>query len=241
VKIVFIYTGRPRHPEIALPTHLWHLIAPAVGRGHEVWVFLHYIPEDVDAISHYMTRLPCNVRTWEEPDRILDEKEYASRMGEGARNLQGCLRQLWVLQRAFEQWRWIDGVKSGEGENDLIVRLRYDLEFTSSPMAIWGYPPAVHIPKFSNFGVTPIGGYNDSFAFGPRKLMGYYFCRYESLEAYWESGLPFHMETHLKWSLDRAQVPVARCGIRYNKVYADGSRGAPVFEKKWGDVVEAKL
>lgn len=223
MKIAVLYSGMARQSTVAMTTHLemfsaWGPIDFYALASHA----------DATIAKHYLWDFPGQLHVVEAGDPVMPERHHAHRLGEGARNVEGCLQQMYGQNLL---WHAVPDPHA----YDLIVRMRYDLEITRPVPLSDLHPHKLTLPKFSNFGVMPLGGYNDAFASGPPALMYAYFCRWGNLDDYFAEGHPFHMETILKWSMDRIGAVVHRSDIVFNKLYADGTRGQPHYEARFGD------
>lgn len=168
---------------------------------------------------------PKIMRFIEQP--TLDEKNYIHRTGRQVYGVQGVLRQLWLLSEAYYLLE-----KSGVSY-DWVVRLRPDTQFFSDieiPMP--ERSEGVHIPTFHNW-----WGYNDRFAYMPSYHAKSYFDRFHNLDEYVAGGGIFHPETHLKWTLDTAQIPVYRTFVEFDTVRKDGTRFPPERYFACGDII----
>lgn len=224
MKIAVLYSGQLRCPVIALPTQT-KMIA---GWKSDVDAFALTSHGDSLAVRSYLHRLPGDVYVIEARDPVMPERHRGHCLGEGARNVEGCLQQMYGQNLL---WHAVPDPYA----YDLIVRMRYDLEITR-PVPLYDlHPHKLTLPKFSNFGVTPMGGYNDAFASGPPRIMEHYFCRWQHLDECLADCGMFHMETILKWAMDRVDAQVHRSDIVFNKLYADGHRGPPHYEARYGD------
>jgi hypothetical protein len=236
MKIAVMYSGQPRRPDMAIPTHAVYLWHPAIEAGHELHLFGHSTPDHASVAEQCLTvGVATKARLVVEPDPDLPEHDYANRLGRGARNIQGCLRQMHALRSLFQS------IENPE-QYDLMLRIRYDLEILEPTQPICGYARhCITLPTFHNFGVTRFGGYNDSFAAGPPDAMRAYMTRFNSFDQYYALGFPFHMETFLKWAIDGAGVAVARCDIVFAKVRSDGERDYPFWHPAMGDIPPVEM
>lgn len=158
----------------------------------------------------------------EKQPEIPERKEYAWQIGRGCHGIQTNLRQLWALKRVWEVF------EAFKIEADCVVRMRPDLDFSVPPEE--PKTDAIYIPKFANY-----WGYNDRFAYGPRRLMEKYFKRMEVLDYYIDRGGIFHPESFLGWRLEHEDVK--RTDAVFDSVRMDGSRDRPAYGKEWGDIL----
>lgn len=165
-----------------------------------------------------------------EPQPQMDEKNYAASMGLGCYGVQVVLRQLWALRRAWQ-------IMEGDGyKPDWVIRLRPDCYFHNDMECLEDCDPrAVYVPTFHNF-----HGLNDRFAFGGYEAMRVYCNRLDNMDEYVAAGWVFQPETHLRWTLEKAAIPVKRTRVLFDLVRKGGAHVKPEWNKdeNYGDVTE---
>ena len=168
---------------------------------------------------------PNGLKLVEQP--TLDEKNYIHQTGRQVYGVQGVLRQLWSIEESYRLCR------AYGNDYDWYIRLRPDTQFFNDiePLEFLN-PNYVYLPKFHNW-----WGYNDRFAIIGAKWAKAYHNRYSALDDYISQGGIFHPETNLKWTLDRANCPIARTGMVFDTVRKDGNRLSPEYYSSCGDEV----
>ena len=214
MKTAVLISGQFRSGVHCYPSIKKHVL-DRIG-DHDVYCHLMLDGDAADAKIYS----PKVLKFVEQP--TLDEKNYIHRTGRQVYGVQGVLRQLWGLDEVY---------KLVEGDYDCYIRLRPDLEFFSDIEDLRGCDTACYIPRFHNW-----WGYNDRFGFMPKCFAETYFTRFRNLDDYVARNGIFHPETHLKWTLDGARVPIARTEVVFDTVRPNGQRFAPEYHSSCGDV-----
>lgn len=214
MKTAVLISGQFRSGLYCYPSIKKHVL-DKIG-DHDVYCHLMLDGDAADAKVYN----PKVLKIVEQP--ALDEKNYIHRTGRQVYGVQGVLRQLWGLREAYLMV---------DGEYTHFMRLRPDLQFFNDIEPLGDLQFACNVPRFHNW-----WGLNDRFAVMPTVYAGAYFARINNLDDYVERNGIFHPETHLKWTLDGANIPHARTNVIFDTVRKDGTRMPPEYHKACGDL-----
>ena len=127
----------------------------------------------------------------------------------GVGPLQGILRQLWHLSRAYKF-----AMENGAGDCDVFVRCRPDLHFHRFVMKKEYMAHTATVTSLHDIACVPFwggyGGVNDRFAYLGSRAAKAYFETYDNLPAMLADGIPFHPETLVGAALERAGCHISR-------------------------------
>jgi hypothetical protein len=204
-----------------------------IAKNLDCDVFAH-VADDGDA--HKIGLL--DLTDWRiEPDPVLDERDYARRLGPGQpQGVQGILRQLYSVQQC-------NALKSRhERDNgfryDWVLRVRADSLFLTAIENLETLDPNhIYIPTHDNWAVDGTHGLNDRFAFGSSALMDVYSNRLDALHEYFGCGGLLHPETFLGAYLARRGVPLGRTQVMLATVRKNGRRLQPALYRQFGDIL----
>jgi hypothetical protein len=161
-----------------------------------------------------------------EPEQEIAERSaYTLQIGRGTHSVQGSLRQLHSLARAWKHFEDLGYT------HDWVMRLRCDHLFLREIEPIEDWEHGIYIPEHENW-----YGLNDQFAFGSRDIMEKYFRRLERLDEYIDSGGIFHSESFLRWVIDQADVPLRRTRVWTVIMRSDNTFSGPFWGSQFGDV-----
>lgn len=219
MKTAVLVSGHFRSGLRCYPSIKKHIL-DVIG-DHDIYMSIVLDGDAADA----QTYKPTAIKFVEQPH--MPEKNYIHRTGRQVYGVQGVLRQLWSLKHVY-------GMMAESGKSyDWVIRLRPDTEFFNDIETPFSdRSEGVHIPTFHNW-----WGLNDRFAYMPGYHAKDYFCRLDNMDEYVAGGGIFHPETHLKWSLEKAGVPVYRTFITFDTVRPDGTRFPPEHYFSCGDII----
>ena len=208
MKTAVIISGQMRTFARCLPTIKWHVL-----RKLEDPAFFVSCAEDDNAGSAELLRAEfpkaqieiehVNPPLLDEPPAFLMDYapyEVTPTKTPGVSPMQGILRQLWHMSRA-----WKFAVSKGAAECDMIIRSRADLHFQRFELNHVPTADFAFVPWWGNY-----GGVNDRFAVMGNRAAPAWFETYDVLPDLIAAGCPFHPESLVCASLARSDVKILR-------------------------------
>ena len=223
MKIAAIFSGQFRTFDWCWPSQR-KLFDPCRKAGHDVSLFFLTTDTNDGAIEQVVGKdFRSIVTVTAEPDFKDADGKY-TRHGAGVRGVAPNMKQLWSLKQSFL-------AIPEPNKYDLIVRMRYDLEILHPGAPLFLYSRRhITVPCFCNY-----WGYNDRYYAAPPDMMRTCAMRLDAVNAFYKDN-PWHMETHMGWTVKTNNIPVARSSVLFNLLRSDGKRDGLYAEDKWGDV-----
>jgi len=208
MKTAVIISGQARSFARCLPNLAWAVFSKLENPN-----FFCSVAKDADASSVEMLRVkypaaPVHIEVVEQP--TLSEPPMIHTLHApysitptqtpGVGPLQGIMRQLWHLSRAYKF-----AVENGAGECEVFVRCRPDLNFHRFKYMRPAGAYDAFTPWFGNY-----GGVNDRFAILGTSAARHYFETYDRIPSLLEAGCPFHPESLVCASLEAGGVSIWR-------------------------------
>lgn len=133
------------------------------------------------------------------------------------------LQMLFSMRRCNDMM--LEYEKNNGFEYDRIIRSRLDVTYFESVEQINDYDLSyLYLPDFHCWHEVQGAGYNDRFAVGNRRDMNIYLTEYDSLKKYAKEGKILHAESTLRYHLEKNNVKVKLCPVRFTRVRGDGFR-----------------
>jgi hypothetical protein len=178
-------------------------------------VHVEILPGQPDCISELRSR-GCQL-----PPEWMKGKPYTHEPYAISVHPQAVARQLWQLEQAWNLYT------AANRPAEVIIRCRPDLWFHSSELetpAPFPMPDSVaSVPWWGRF-----GGINDRFAVLGATAAAAYFTTYSQIPEHLANGCPFHPESLIKASLDRAGCEIQDDGrYEFSTLRANGELRAP--------------
>ncbi len=230
MKTAVLFTGHMRTFRHCLPTIRWQVL-----RHYENPTFYVSTINDADAESWKLLErmfpgAPVYVEVVEKqpqlpmPAGVPDEAKWVN----GACfthepyaisvSPQAVLRQLWQLNETWKLYR-----RSGDFGHDTFLRIRPDLWLHSFQGPIKPLSIIAHTPWWGRF-----GGINDRFAVLGTRAAEAYFTTFERVPELIADGCPFHPESLVKASIEKAGCHVSDfLPVEFSTLRGNGESRAP--------------
>lgn len=227
MKTALLISGQIRNAKECYPSLYEHIIKP-----YQADVFVdtwlpnnytldhrgQYIPNDM-SVDEVLREYRPKLSTFEDFDTSRLIQALSKVNIENRKAYDGSWAHETIVPNIFymyyKVWRCFDLMKNYESLNevkyDLVIRMRFDLQFDEFPMIKDLAPSSVYVPSGSDHR----GGLNDLLAYGDNASMERYCLLFPSLFNYANSGMGFHPESVLRQHIEISKIKIERFDLKY--------------------------